>query len=356
MSYRIREGLALFVILFAVIVGSSPKAYALGECGLSCCVAGAFASGSTLAQNFGLTLQYEATEMQTIREGTGRITPDKVLDNKASEWPAAPAQAKEFTVPTEMRMEKRSLLAAYPATERIQLLGIIPWVRNEMDMRMIIRSTSGSTSKMNHAMDDVSGLGDITLMALYTAYTDAPIRPEQRLTLGLGIKTPTGKNNEKTSSGDYAHVMMQAGTGSWDPLLVVNYMRAFYPIVFQTSLIYQYATEGDEGYEFGDQVTLDLIMRDQVANYINLGLEVNGLYAGKDADHDGKYSNPETSILDNVANTGITAIYFSPTVQVKIPQTPVSMDIKYQMPVYQDANGVQQVVDSRWLLAISAAF
>ena len=356
MSYRIRGRLALFIALSAVISGSSPKAYALGECGLSCCVAGAFASGSTLAQNFGLTLQYETTEMRTIREGTGRITPAEVLDNKASEWPAVPAQVKEFTVPTEMRMEKWSILTVYPATERIQLLGIIPWVRNEMDMRMILRSTSGSTSKMNHAMDDVTGLGDITLMGLYTAYTDAPIRPVQRLTLGLGIKTPTGKNNEKTSSGDYAHVMMQVGTGSWDPLFVVNYMRAFYPVVFQTSLIYQYATEGDEGYEFGDQVTLDLIMRNQVANYINLGFEVNGLYAGKDGDHDGKYSSPETSILDNVANTGITAIYFSPTVQVKIPQTPVSMDIKYQVPVYQDANGVQQVVDSRWLLAISAAF
>lgn len=356
MSYRIRGRLALLTVFFVVILGSSPSAYALGECGLSCCVAGAFASGSTLAQNFGLTLQYEATEMRTIREGTGRITPDKVLDNKASEWPVAPAQAKEFTVPTEMRMEKWSILTAYPATERIQILGIIPWVRNEMDMKMIARSTAGITSKMSHTMDDISGLGDITLMGLYTAYTDAPIRPEQRLTLGLGIKTPTGKNNEKTSSGDYAHVMMQAGTGSWDPLFVVNYMRAFYPVVFQASLIYQYATEGDEGYEFGDQVTLDLIMRDQVANYINLGFEINGLYAGKDEDHDGRYSSPEASILDNVANTGITALYVSPTVQVKIPQTPVSMDIKYQVPVYQDANGVQQVVDSRWLLSISGAF
>lgn len=356
MSYRIRDGLAFFVMFVVVIAGSSPKAYALGECGLSCCVAGAFASGSTLAQNFGLSLQYEATEMRTIREGTSRITPDKVLDNKASEWPAMPSQAKEFTVPTEMRMEKWSVLAAYPATERIQLLGIIPFVRNEMDMRMIARNTAGIISKMNHAMEDISGLGDITLMALYTAYTDAPIRPEHRLTLGLGIKTPTGKNNEKTSSGDYAHVMMQAGTGSWDPLFVMNYMRAFYPVVFQTSLIYQYATEGDEGYEFGDQVTLDLIMRDQVANYINLGFEINGLYAGKDGDHDGRYSSPETSILDNVSNTGITAIYFSPTVQVKLPQAPVSLDIKYQVPVYQDANGTQQVVDSRWLVSISAAF
>src|SRR3972149_8531860 len=106
MSYRIKEGLALFVVLSVVILGSSPMVYALGECGLSCCVAGAFASGSTLAQNFGLSLQYEATEMRTIREGTGRISPDKVLDNKASEWPAVPAPVKEFTVPTEMRRER----------------------------------------------------------------------------------------------------------------------------------------------------------------------------------------------------------------------------------------------------------
>lgn len=350
----IRLGLFLFFTL--IFWGYSQKAYALGECGLSCCIAGALSSGATLAQNFGLTLQHENTSMKTIREGTSRLRPDTVLDNEASKWPIIPAQTREFTVPTEMRMQKWSLLGAYPATERFQLLAIIPYVKNEMDMRMIVRTTTGVTTKMNHAMDTVDGLGDITLMGLYTAYTDAPIRPTQRLTLGFGAKTPTGKNNEKTASGSFIHAMMQEGTGSWDPIFLMNYIRAFYPLVLQGNFVYQFTTKGDEGYEFGDQITLDLIARYQVANYWNLGLEVNGLYAGKDEDHDGRYSSTETSILDNVANTGIRSVYMSPAVQLKIPGTPASIDIKYQLPLYQDANGIQEVVDRRWLLSASFAF
>ena len=356
MFRRIIKRLGLFLFFTLIFLGYSQKAYALGECGLSCCIAGALSSGATLARNFGFTLQYENTSMKTIREGTSRIRPDTVLDNEASKWPAIPAQIKEFTVPTEMRMQKWSLLGAYPATERFQFLAIIPFIKNEMDMRMITRSSAGITVKMDHVMDTVDGLGDITLMGLYTAYTDAPIRPLQRLTLGIGAKTPTGKNNEKTASGSYIHTMMQSGTGSWDPIFLMNYIRAFYPLVLQGNFVYQFTTKGDEGYEFGDQITLDLIARYQVGNYTNLGLEINGLYAGRDKDHDGKYSSPETSTLDNVANTGIRSVYMSPTVQLKIPWTPASMDMKYQLPIYQEANGIQEVVDRRWLLSASFAF
>lgn len=348
--------LAIFLILVVIVHGYGRKAYALGECGLSCCVAGALSSGATLAPNFGLTLQYENTYMKTLRKGTDRISPDTILDNEAAGWPGMPAETREFSVPAEMRMQKWTILGAYPATERLQFLAIIPFVINDMDMRMIMRTPMGLTTKMPHSMDTVDGLGDITLIGLYMAYTDAPIRPAKRFTLGLGIKTPTGENNEKASSGNLVHAMMQPGTGSWDPIVIVNYMRGFYPLVLQTNFLYQLTTEGDEGYEFGDQVTLDLIARYQVANYVNMGLEMNGLYAAKDKDYDGKYSRPDAALVDNITNTGIKSVYMSPSLQFKIPEKPASIDVKYQLPVYQDANGIQQVIDRRLLLSIAFAF
>ncbi|MBI5286139.1 MAG: transporter [Deltaproteobacteria bacterium] len=340
------------ITLLALLVftlGYTQKAFALGECGLSCCIAGATTSGATLATRFGLSVQYENTYMETLREGNDSISPDTVLDRKAAEWPMMPMETKSFSVPTEMRMQKLTILATYPATERWQFLAIIPFVKNEMDMRKLTRDTMGMDMIMNMTMDTVEGLGDITLMGLYTAYTDAPIRPNHRLTLGLGIKTPTGENDERTASGTLVHTIMQPGTGSWDPLFLVNYMRAFYPLVLQANLFYHLTTEGDEGYEFGDQMALDLIARYQVANYVSLGLEINGLYARKDKDHDNKYSRPETSMIDNTANTGIKSIYITPAIQVKFPGTGASAELKFQKPIYQDANGIQQVVDWRVL-------
>jgi hypothetical protein len=251
-----------------------------------------------------------------------------------------------------MTMQKLSVTVAYPATERLQWLTIVPYVKNDMDMRM--KNNMGMV--MEHKMDTIEGIGDVSLMGLYTVYTDAPIRPTQRLTLGLGLKTPTGKNNEKTATGGYVHAMMQPGTGSWDPLLMVNYMRAFYPLILQANLFYHVSTQGDEGYQFGNQLAYNFIARYQVANYVNLGLDLNGIHAGKDQDHDGKFSKPAVSMVDNPNNTGLDSILFSPSIQFKIPNSGGNMELKYQVPLYQNVNGYQQVIDQRLLFSITWNF
>jgi hypothetical protein len=191
-------------------------------------------------------------------------------------------------------------------------------------------------------------------MALYVASTDAPIRPSHRLTFGIGVKTPTGKNDYTNPSGThFVHAMMQPGSGSWDPLFTVSYMRAWYPLVVQLNAFYHLTTRGDEGYEFGDQFGADLVTRYQVASYVNFGLDLNLIHAGKDVDHEGRYSRPDNSMVDNVDNTGITSIMLSPVLQIKIPGTGGNLEFKYQHPIYQDVNGYQQVVDRRILATIS---
>lgn len=321
------------------------QALALGECGLSCCLAGANSSGVTLAENFGLAVQYEYSDMQTIRAGSSEISPDAVLDRF---W----TPGSMYSVPTKMTMEKLSFIGARPINERWSMVGIVPYLRNNMDMRM--RNAMGMT--MDMVMEEIAGLGDVSLLAFYTAYTDAPVRPTERLTLGFGVKAPTGKNDYRTASGNYVHAMMQLGSGSWDGLFTLNYMRAFYPLVTQVSAFYHLTTEGDEGYEFGDQMGVDLIARYQVASYVNLGLELNTIHTKKDVDHDGKYSRPATSMVDNTENTGLTSVSISPGIQYRIPKTNGSVELKYQKPVYQYVNGYQQVLDGRWLVTGSWAW
>ena len=47
-----------------------------------------------------------------------------------------------------------------------------------------------------------------------------------------------------------------------------------FPVVFQTNLLYHVTTEGDEGYEFGDKVSLYLIARYPLTNYVSPGIEL----------------------------------------------------------------------------------
>lgn len=338
-----KKYISIFILLFTLLF--SANLTALGECGLSCCVAGTSTSGVTLAENIGISIQYEYMDMETIRHGTDSVSPEEVLNRL---WPSN----GKYSIPTQMTMEKLSLIAVKPINERWQVLGIIPYIRNNMDMRM--RNPMGMD--MDMSMEEISGLGDISILGLYTAYTDAPIRAKQRLTLGFGVKTATGKNDTRTSNGHYVHAMMQAGSGSWDPLLMLNYMRAWYPLVMQVNMLYHLTTEGDEGYEFGNQFGLDLISRYQISNYTNLGLELNAIYAAKDKDHEGKYSRPTLSMPDNTENTGLTSVFLSPALQFKIPNTGGSFELKYQHPLRQDVNGYQQVVDARWLVSLSWAW
>jgi hypothetical protein len=339
----------LFTVLLICIFASASaatRAYALGECGLSCCLAGAAGGGVTLAEHFGLSLVYENAWMETIREGTGEVSPtDAIARNKQA--------GMSYKVPLNMRMQKVSLVGAFPVNERFTLLAFVPYVINDMEMRNV----SAGGMVMDMRMETVSGLGDATLLGLYTLYTDAPIRPTGRLTVGLGLKAPTGSSDERTSSGSLAHAMMQPGTGSWDPVFMVNYMRAYYPLVLQATLFYQLATEGINGYEFGDRFTYDLSARYQAANYLNIGVELNGIHAGKDTDHDGRFSAfAATSMADNPEYTGLTSIFISPFVQAKLPSTGGSAELKYQLPVYQDVNGFQQVVDWRALATATWVF
>ncbi|KKO19282.1 MAG: hypothetical protein BROFUL_01996 [Candidatus Brocadia fulgida] len=194
------------------------------------------------------------------------------------------------------------------------------------------------------------------LMGLYKPYLDNPDAPAKKLTVGIGLKLPTGKNDDETDSGNLAHAVMQAGTGSWDPLFLINYLHTLSPVVFQANLLYHATTEGDEGYEFGDKVSLDLIARYLLTSYVNPGLELNLFYAGQDTDHDDRYSRPDESLLDNTDNTGITSVSITPSLQIRMPKTGGSIDLKFQQPLYQHARGIQQVVDWRAMASIVWAF
>jgi hypothetical protein len=342
-----RHTLPMVKIAVAAILLALPatRALALGECGLACCLAGAATSGVTLAQNFGLAMQYEHSNMETIRHGTDEVSPDEVINQF---W----SPGGMYMVPTKMTMEKLSLIGARPLNARWQLVGVVPYVRNDMDMRM--KNSMGMV--MNTSMDTIEGIGDVTVLAMYTAQTDAPVRPTKRVTLGFGLKTPTGENDARTASGNFVHAMMQAGTGSWDPIITANYMRAFYPLVLQVNGFYHLTTESDEGYEFGDQIGVDVITRYQVSSYVNLGVDLNAIHAEQDDDHDGNYSRVAVSMVDNPANTGLNSVFITPALQFKIPDSAGSVELKYQLPIYQNVHGYQQVVDDRFMATLAWSF
>ena len=115
----------IFVTIFLLLLFTSSAVYAHGECCLSRSLVEATTSNVTMSSNFGISLQYEYTNMKTIRDGTNSISHNTVLDDVAAEWPVTSMEGKSFSTPTRMIMQKYTLLGTYSATERLQLLATL---------------------------------------------------------------------------------------------------------------------------------------------------------------------------------------------------------------------------------------
>ncbi|HKI62782.1 MAG TPA: hypothetical protein VKA31_10850 [Mariprofundaceae bacterium] len=340
------------LLLALTIISLAGHAHA-SECGLSCCIA-AGVEGVGSATGLTVTTQYDLMNMKTIKQGTTELTSQQ----------ARTITGTNLAVPTKMVMQKFGVNVAYRMDEDNAFVFTIPYIINDMDML--------NPAGMPMTMPTISGLGDVSLIYLRDVYKDADIRTRQRFSIGVGLKAPSGKHTFRNpTTGELVHMMMQAGTGSWDALLIANGTLAFgehedggAQWLLSPSLTYQLNSRNNLGYKVGDRLNYDLSARYRITSSFNVKLDLNGVWAGKDstdgsidaASPTGKvaYQNP-MSLIDNVANTGINSLFLSPGFQWVATPT-VILSGEYRMPIYQNTGGIQQVTDSWYFMRASFRF
>lgn len=293
-------------------------------------------------ERFSLQFAYSFTLMDKLKEGSTKKSVEDVVD-----------AGKYMIIPARMEMTKYTLTAAYGFSPSFSAFVTIPYLRNTMDMLELMDMGMGM-ELMKHAMEPVDDIGDMTVMGLYRLYTNREIRPSDALTLGLGIKTPTGSSTKKDASGKFIHAHMQPGTGSWDPLVSLVYTKMANPFLFQGDVTYQIATRNSNGYEFGDSFTANLSGKYAVSSFFNITGGLTYLHLNRANDRDGKYTDL-TSLMDDPANTGGDSIWLSPGIQV-IPLKNSLFDLKVQFPLWERVNGIQLVSSYRILLGLSYSF
>ncbi|MFZ4678782.1 MAG: transporter [Flavobacterium sp.] len=100
---------------------------------------------------------------------------------------------------------------------------------------------------------DISGIGDITVLAMYRLYQthkDSTFLVHT-LQVGGGVKMPTGKFDEANAGA--VNPSFQVGTGSWDYLLATEYIVKRKRFGLNTMLSYTIKTENNKQYQFGNQ-------------------------------------------------------------------------------------------------------
>ncbi len=132
------------------------------------------------------------------------------------------------------------LWSRIPITKRIQLSALLPYHNNSRAL------ATGNES--------ISGFGDLTLMGMYTLHEttiDSTTIYSHKIQLGGGFKAPTGAYS--TSNNGTLNPSFQLGTGSWDYLLVSEYVIKRKQLGLNTALSYTFKTENQKLYQFGNQ-------------------------------------------------------------------------------------------------------
>jgi len=129
--------------------------------------------------------------------------------------------------------------ARVPISKKIQLSAQVPYHFHNRDL---------STGHQ-----EINGLGDITILGLYTAYqtqTDSTSFTHT-LQVGGGIKAPTGKYDGANNGS--VNPSFQVGTGSWDYILATEYVIQHGNLGLNAMANYVFKTENSQHYQFGNQ-------------------------------------------------------------------------------------------------------
>ncbi|HVO74591.1 MAG TPA: transporter [Ignavibacteriaceae bacterium] len=186
-----------------------------------------------------------------------------------------------------------------------------------------------------------TGVGDAVLTANISLFNNG--NNNSLLNLIAGVKLATGVTDFKNPEGEAAEVTIQPGTGSTDFLLGAAFTKnlASVPVLagpkyssLPLTLLasYKINTKGTDDYMYGNELLLHLSTSYRFIEQASLLLQVNARFLGK-ADP-GLTGEP-------AENTGGKWVFISPGIKF-FPMEGLSLYGYYQIPVYQNVNGIQQ--------------
>lgn len=215
-------------------------------------------------------------------------------------------------------------VAVYGATERLALFGIVPY----LDKQLKLDTPSGRVTRGD------SGLGDITFLARYSLWQDDHPGETFRFAPFVGLKTPTGEDDETDSIGRLPQPL-QLGSGSWDPIIGSTFTWQTFDREFDASASYKFTTEANN-FDFGDTARLDLSYQHRlwpqefagegVPDFIYGVLETNLIW--QDESELGGSSDP---------NSGGFKWFLAPGIQYISKRFIIEAAV--QIPLFQNLNG-----------------
>jgi hypothetical protein len=193
----------------------------------------------------------------------------------------------------------------------------------------------------------VHGLGDVSLLANYVLLNtgDSLHRSwRQTLSLGGGLKLPTGRNNLTAADGGPLHPNIQPGTGSTDFLLSAAYTLRRGAWGASTDLLARWNTANSHNYHFGNRLSGSAKLfywsnLRHVTVLPNAGVFLDAAEANRD---------------DDELLTGSNGITTLATLGLDVYTGHFSAGVNYQPPIWQSRKTVR--TNARWIFTLNYIF
>lgn len=249
-----------------------------------------------------------------VHEG-GYVLREQFVFMKSADDPASARR--------DMKVTGWVSVLGYGVTSDFALFGMLPWFDKRLDMQMGGQDITRSKQ----------GVGDLSLLARYTAYEYNAAGRTLRIAPFLGVKAPTGEYNARDGFGRLPPPV-QPGSGSWDVLggSVLTYQTLDFEIDSQMS--YKLNREA-KGFQAGNVAEIDASLQYRlwprslgvgVPAFLYGVLEANLVHSGKDR---------IAGIAD--ANSGGHTLFITPGLQYVTRKWIIEAGV--QIPVDQHLNG-----------------
>ena len=302
-------------------------------------------------------------DMDGNRDGTNRLTPDEIATTIPNRFFGSPMQPPTLrVVPTNMTMDMHMVGAMYGVSDRVTLMGMTSYKRNEMDH---LTYRGGMESDIRGEFTTVSkGFGDSSLTAIIGV--DDGSKSTRQINANIGVSLPTGSNEKSdqilTPMGGTPSPRlpypMQLGTGTYDLLPALTYfdredkfgwgaqVRARLPL-----------GENSEGYKLGTRGELTAWAAYEPAYWISLSGRLKAVSQNSIKGADATIMAPvQTADPDNFGGDYVDAIFGVNLAAQNGALEGHRMALELALPLRRDVNGPQLETDSVFTLGWQKAF
>ncbi|MEO9872003.1 nitrous oxide reductase accessory protein NosL [Ekhidna sp.] len=272
---------------------------------------------------FMLSTRYMRMEMEGNLQGSNDIDNATIFESY-------------MVAPQAMRMDMLMIGVMYAPSDRLTLMIMQNFRRNEMDLRTRMGMNFSTKSE---------GIGDLKVSALYGIISES----NSSLHLNAKVSFPTGsiKSQDDTpmAEGIRLPYPMQLGSGTIDFTVGGTYKGTFEAVSWGAQPLFTIRTgESSEDYRWGNEFTINSWVGYKLTDWVSTAIQISGknqaIMTGSD-----EMLNPMMVTTADARNTGFTTINSNLALNFSFGDSPIlrafKAGISYGMPIYQKMEGIQ---------------